>query len=103
MARPRSELSQILHRILGNNNVYYAPPSGYELNYPAIIYRMTRINPRHADNTKFVNHNEYTVTLITEEEDSELVTDLFMGLMYCTFNTSQCIDGLYHYVFTVNF
>lgn len=92
----RKELQQLLEKIVPN--VYFQPPPSYELEYPAIIYSLSRIKHRHADNVSYNNYKSYKLTLVTEDPDNDYVDEI-LSIPMCSFNTHFCSDNLNHYVF----
>lgn len=50
--RTREDLQKKLVEIIGNNNVYFQPPSNVQMKYPAIRYQLDSIELRRADNFK---------------------------------------------------
>lgn len=100
MARPRSELSEILHGF--RDNVYFQPPTGTKLIYPCIIYELENIEPRHADNRQYGFHNQYIITDITRDPDDG-VKYLISELPMCRMTRSFTNDNLYHNAFRLYF
>lgn len=107
MARSRSELRMILIKILKSvnpeyeNHLYYRQPSkGME--YPCIKYKRNGEDNHFADNLKYINHNRYSLTIIDENEDSE-IEKLVKELPLCEFNREYEVQGLNHFVYTIYF
>lgn len=105
MARPRSELRKILIEILISVNpeyekhLYFRKPSK-GMKYPCILYKRSGENNRFADNIKYINHNRYTITIIDENEDSE-IEKLIKELSYCEYDREYEVEGLNHFVYTL--
>jgi hypothetical protein len=102
MSKNREELHRILVDILGSRNVYFQPPESIKLKYPCIIYERSYIQTVKADNTKYIEIKEYTVTVIDEDPDSE-IPDKLIKLPYCSFSRHFVYDNLNHDVFTLYF
>lgn len=68
----RLDLDTLLKEALGSDNVYFQPPPGFMLSYPCIIYNRSDIHADHADNRPYKLENEYTVTVIDANPDSEI-------------------------------
>lgn len=100
MARSRSELSDILHRLC--QNVYFQPPTGTKLVYPCIIYKLDGINIRFADNNPYRLMDEYEVKYITRDADDMTVHDIAL-LPLCSLGRSYTADNLYHYSYKLYF
>lgn len=103
MARSREELHAKLCNIIGSRNCYFNPPADFEMCYPCMVYQLSRIDSQYADNKRYLNHIGYTVTIITEDTDSELVQKMLESDLEGRFDRSYVVDGLYHFVFTVYF
>lgn len=107
MARPRKQLSKILHEILkalniSEKNCYFSPPNGIQLNYPCILYELSNANAQYADNQKYLVDMRYVVTVIDRSPDSKL-RDAILELPKCSFDRSFTSENLNHYVFTLYF
>lgn len=96
----RIELQFLLETILGSRNVYFQPPESVKIEYPAIVYSLSRINTVAANDDKYAKFKQYLVTLIDEDPDSEIVEKL-LDLKHCTFNKSFSSDNLNHFNFTL--
>jgi hypothetical protein len=97
----RLELHSQLVSILGNNNVYFQPPSNIRLKYPCIIYTLSDIAINKADNLIFKKDRRYDVKLIIDDPDNDIVDKILEGFQYCDFDRLFVSDNLYHYVFTI--
>lgn len=96
--RTRDELHEILCNILGSRNVYFQPPESLKLKYPCIVYERSYIRMIRADNGIHKASNEYTVTIIDEDPDSEVPAKM-LTLSYCRFDRHFVSDNLNHDVF----
>lgn len=95
----RIELGDLLKSILGNKNVYYQAPPTLKMSYPCIKYELNSINSKAADNRIYSTKRRYSITLIHQNPDNEIVDKLIENNFY--FDRVYCADGLYHYVFTI--
>ncbi len=102
MAKPREALQTLFEKLLGSRNVYFQPPESAKLNYPCIVYERSGIRTDSANNKAYLKHNQYMVTYIDEDPDSEIPYKL-LELGYCGFNTHFTADNLNHDVFTLYF
>lgn len=100
MARPRSELSAILHEIC--DNVYFQPPTGTKLTYPCIVYSNDRIEVVHADNAPYALYVSYSIKYITRDPDNEARFKI-ARLPMCRAEKFYTADNLYHYPFSLYF
>ena len=96
MARPRSELRDLLYTFC--DNVYYQPPTGYKIKYPCIIYDLEKPEIKHADNRKYMLKDQYLVKYITRDPDDP-VRNRIMELEYCSPDRPYTNDNLYHHPF----
>ena len=96
----RPKLHDEFKNILGSSNVYFQPPDGCSMDYPAILYSIAKMDRRMADDTVYSLLKAYTVTVIDENPDSEIPEKL-LNLPYCRFERSFRTTGLNHYVFTL--
>ena len=100
MSNRRLELHEILCEVLGSRNVYFQPPAGVKMTYPAIVYSLSGINNRHANDSVYMQRHSYTVTLIDKNPDNVTVDKLSL-LPKCSFDRPFVADNLNHYVFTI--
>lgn len=91
-----------LHEILCGitRNVYYQPPSTVRMKYPAIVYARENIDNTFADDSVYAQSNSYSVTVIDEDPDSEIV-EAISKLPRCRFNRHFTADNLNHDTFTI--
>lgn len=100
MARTRDELHELLCEVLGSRNVYFQPPEGMKMKYPAIVYRRNDKRAVHADNLPYMVGDVYDLTVIDEDPDSEIVTRV-ARLPRCRYDRFYTADELNHDVFTI--
>lgn len=100
--RTRLELHDILEKIPGVADAYYSPPASIQMEYPCIRYELSGAPQRYADNKKYFGTRRYTLTLIDDDPDSDIV-DRILELPYSSFDRAYAADGLMHFVFTLYF
>ncbi len=100
MARPLSELQELLSGLNGVQNAYIQPPTKME--YPCIMIERETSNMYHADNRIFHLKKGYTVTVIDRAPDSA-IPDLVEGLPHVRFDRFFRTNGLNHFVFQMFF
>lgn len=94
----RLSLQRTLEEIMGENKVYFDPPTNME--YPCIKYSLIRPRYAFANGKHYLKDTQYKITLI--DEDSESVFCSFIeDLPYCAFETHYVSEGLHHYVYTI--
>lgn len=96
----RLDLHERLCGVLGSRNVYFQPPESVKLVYPAIVYELSKIDNRYANDGVYIQADSYTVTFISKTPDSEIVRAL-SKLPTCRFDRGFVSDNLYHKVFTL--
>lgn len=103
MARPRTELSNILKRIQGNENIYFQPPESIKMKYDAIVYSRSNISIKRADNRAYSTYNKYTLICISRTKENPVVQRLIEELPMCSYDRGYVSNNLYHDVLTVYF
>lgn len=100
MASKRTELHKKLCDILGSKNVYFNPPEGFKLRYPCIVYNLSRVDRRSANNRAYLLFDSYTITLIERDADSKLYESILKEPM-CSFSNRFVSENLYHTVLSM--
>lgn len=100
MAKSRIDLQTELETILGNRNVYFQPPENVKLKYPCIIYNLSNINTKKADDINYLSNDRYDVTLIHRDPENEVFSTL-QEIPYCSLDRTFVTENLYHYTFTL--
>lgn len=96
----RLELQARFEEILGSRNVYFQPPSSVQMEYPAIVYSLKKINNESANDDVYMQTRAYEVTLIDKNPDNEFV-GIISRLPMCSFDRHFKSDNLNNYVFTI--
>lgn len=96
----RTDLHEILCKILGSRNVYFNPPESIKLSYPAIIYSLSQIKKNSADNIPYFKFRGYMITIVDHNPDS-LIAEKMDKLNNCRFDRSYTSNGLNHFVYTL--
>lgn len=99
----RIDLQSKLEDILGSRNVYFQPPENLKIKYPAIIYSLNNINLRFADNMPYMKGKNYTIILIHNDPDNEVIDNMLAAFSYISFERNYISENLYHYVFELYF
>lgn len=97
----RLELHEELCKILGSRNVYFNPPEDVKMQYPAIRYSLAGMDLVHANNKIYRNTNQYSVTVIDEDPDSDIHTKILHKFSMCSLNRPYPSDGLNHFPLTL--
>ena len=98
----RIQLNQMLVDILGSKNVYFEPPSTIKMDYPCIVYSLSDIDARFADNIPYFKKRRYSVTVIDRDPDS-VIRDKMTDLENCSFERGFTSNNLHHYVFNITY
>ena len=98
----RVDLQTLLEQTLGSRNVYFQPPESVRMQYPAIVYSRDDIEINHANDGFYTSITRYSVAVVTDNPDSDLVAKV-AALPMCRFNRHYTSDNLYHDVFTLYF
>jgi hypothetical protein len=102
MARPQSQLHEILVALPGVTDAYFQPKTNDQLEYPCITYTRDDSFVSHADNLKYLLKKRYTVIVIDRNPDSA-IPDLVESLPFTKFDRSYVSAGLNHYAFNLYF
>lgn len=102
LEQKRLALHEFLCRILGDRNCYYDPPTGFEMEYPAITYTLASPWLVNADNIPYLMELQWTVTVIDENPESRIVSEFFK-MPKCSFDRTITINDLNHFVFSLYF
>lgn len=68
----RLDLQKIFEDILGSKNVYFQPPEGLKMKYPAIRYNLDDIDKLSGDNIAYAKTNRYNVIIISDDPDKNI-------------------------------
>lgn len=98
----RIDLHNILCEVLGSKNVYFQPPESVKMKYPAIVYSLSRIENRNANDSVYKQNNAYDVILIDSDPENETVNRI-SRLPLCRFDRYYVSNNLNHYAFTLYF
>lgn len=100
--KTRFELHSLLESVLGSKNVYFQPPTGLQMKYPAIVYSRNRIDNRNANNSVYLQNVSYQIIVIDKNPDSEIVFKV-SKLPLCRHDRHYKADNLNHDSFTIYF
>jgi len=100
MARTRLELQELFETILESDRVYFQPPENYRLSYPCVVYEFSRTSAAHADNLAYKQNDEYQVTVMYRDPDSDLPMK-FMGIRGIRMDRTFRADNVYNTVFNL--
>lgn len=100
MEKKRLELENILKEATNFVHFYYTPPNGMEMNYPCIVYELSDIDKRFADNIPYHMRLRWDVTIISEDPDEPAVMKV-SEIPYSSFRNHFNADNLAHFLFNI--
>lgn len=102
MAKTRLEFHEVLCSLIGNRNVYFQPPASVRMKYPCLVYSLSDVDNKKADDISYLTSKQYSVTAIDTDPDSDIWEKL-IELPYSRLNRTYTADNLNHWVVTVYF
>lgn len=98
----RVQLQTLLESIQGSESVYFQPPSNITMEYPCIVYHVSDLDSKFADNLPYLQKVQYQITVI--DRDSTAETWKKVGaLPLCSMDRTAVVENLNHYYFTLYF
>lgn len=91
----RLELQTKLEEALGSKSVYYQPPESLKLTYPAIVYGMSGMSRKHADDKEYMRKTRYEITVIDKKPNNPAI-DKILQFPYSYYDRPYKSDNLYH-------
>lgn len=79
-------------------NVYFQPPSNTSMKYPCIVYNKTNRMRLYGSDVIHFTKQEYRLTIIDKNPDSEIAETAEKTLQYCGIDQYYTIDNLNHTV-----
>lgn len=95
--QPRIKLQGDLERLAGQ--VYFQPPTGLKIKYPAIVYEFDSAHTKKANNNPYMTHFCYTVTYISTVYDENKILEILDSFDMISTSRTFISDNLYHTVF----
>ena len=96
----RTDLQTLLEAFLTTGKVYFQAPLTVKMEYPCIVYERRAARTDFADNEPYHLENQYQVTLIDPNPDSDIWAKI-ASLPKCLYETHYNVDGLNHDVFNL--
>ncbi len=102
--KARFELHKILCSVLDcpesgtECRVYFEPPENLRLQYPCLVYGISRVNARYADNRLYIACRGYDAVLITKNPDDP-VWEKMLDLPMCRLDRRYMADNLHHFAY----
>ena len=92
------KLDRIFRNTLGNNNVYFQPPESVKINYPCIIWNLSKTASTYADDRSYIQNPKYVIRYVSTEPDDQMRFTL-VDVLGVPIIQVYCKDGLYHYIY----
>lgn len=103
MGRSRTQLQSLLETFIPpTGKVYFQPPNGTIMKYPAIVYKRDYRVTEFANNKAYHSTKRYQVTIIDRDPDSE-IPEKIAALPMCTFSRFFAVDNLNHDIYDLYF
>lgn len=102
MGRSQSQLQSILEDLNPTGKVYFQPPNGTQMVYPAIVYARDYRVTIFANNRPYIGTKRYQVTIIDRDPNSN-IPELVAALPLCTFTRFFANAGLNHDIYDLYF
>lgn len=99
----RLKLHEKLVEVLGSRFVYFQKPESIKMSYPCILYTLSNIDLKYANNKIYADKRCYQVTVVDYDPDSEIPAKMLSLLSMCRFNRFYVADNLNHWVYTLYF
>lgn len=96
----RLKLSEMLHDIWPSGNIYFQPPATTKLKFPCIVYEFATYNTRYADNKPYQLMNQFRVTYIDSDPDSDM-PEKIAQMPQCIGERAYQRDNQYYYPFRI--
>lgn len=101
----RQKLGEELHDLLRTNgypeNVYFQSPSTVSMRYPCIRYALSKIPAHYADNIRYMSKEQYILTVIDPNPDSQIPYLLLEHFDMIDFDRPYTAENLNHFVLTL--
>ena len=97
MNNHRLDLHEKLCEILGNRNVFFQPPETLKIPNRAIIYRMSDMDQKRANNKLYSKTNRYQILFCTPNPDETVYDDILEEFEMSTLERSYRYENLNYY------
>lgn len=94
------EVQALLRETAEIENIYFQPPTGYMMRYPAIVFTRKSPNKLFANDSSYFRKPCYEVTVIDPDPDGKVARKI-EELPYCSHDRHFKNDNLNHDTFTL--
>lgn len=98
--RTYRDLLHLLRQAVQHNRVYFQPPENLKIEYPAIVFHLSKIEVDRASDVPYKGAKEYSVILITKDPEPDVIDEI-LKIPYSSLDTTYISDGMNHFVFTI--
>lgn len=98
--RTYRDLLNLLRQAVRHDRVYFQPPENLKIEYPAVVFHLSKIEIDRASDVPYKGAKEYSVTLITKDPEPDVIDEI-LKIPYSSLDTTYISDGMNHFVFTV--
>ena len=95
------ELQNELKELLGSDNVYFQPPSNYQMSYPCFVFERGSGSQTNADNYTYRFTKRYTITHIGYDPDDDIIDKVVHHFQMIRYDNHFVNDNLQHDVFSL--
>lgn len=96
----RLELQTVLSNLISPGKSHFQPPPTTVLQYPCLVYELSGMDPKFADDRLYGNRRKYTVIAIDRSPDS-LLPEKLASLPLCKMDRAYVANNLHHFAFTI--
>lgn len=103
MARERVEMHQMLKSLFPAHmepRVYFQPPQSTKIEYPCMIYKLSDMPQKWANNLPYHWERAYQLTYISRDPKDPMIEKL-IALRETKFDRYFSSDNLHHFVYTI--
>lgn len=98
----RLELRALIKAAVGDDvRLYFQPPSNIDMVFPCVVYIRKDVLSERAGNKRYVSHESYDVTYISENSDNDILFKL-LDIPMSEFDRRFVSDNLYHDVINIH-
>lgn len=90
----RLKLHEELCDVLGTRNVYFQPPESVKLKYPCIVYSLSGVSKRNANDQMYTGVNQYQIVSIEVDPDGNISMKLLSRFPMCSLDRAYVADNL---------
>lgn len=97
----RLELHEKLIALLGSSRAYFQPPESLKLEYPCVVYELSDVSTKKANDKLYLHKKRYDLLYITKAADDVTYDKILHNFELVTFDRYYRSDNLHHYAITL--